>query len=36
MGNGDTYLAIANYRTSLQLNPGNANAIEKLNQLNPE
>jgi tetratricopeptide (TPR) repeat protein len=34
--NGDTDLAIQNYQKSLQLNPGNTNAIEKLKQLNPK
>lgn len=36
MDNGDTGLAIQNYRKSLQLNPGNMNAIEKLKKLNRE
>lgn len=34
MDDGDTDLAIQNYRKSLQLNPGNTNAIEKLKKLN--
>jgi hypothetical protein len=36
MDNGDTDLAIQNYQKSLQLNPGNTNAIEKLKHLNPK
>lgn len=36
MVNGDTDLAIQNYHKSLHLNPGNTNAIEKLQQLNPK
>jgi CubicO group peptidase (beta-lactamase class C family) len=33
MVNGDKELAIANYKKSLELNPGNANATQKLKQL---
>jgi hypothetical protein len=33
MTNGDKELAIANYRKSLELNPRNNNAKEKLKQL---
>ena len=36
MDNGDTDLAIQNYQKSLQLNPGNTNAIEKLKKLKRE
>lgn len=31
---GDTSLAIRNYRKSLQVNPGNTNAVERLKKLN--
>jgi len=33
MDNGDKDLAIKNYRKSLELNPGNANGIKKLKEL---
>ena len=36
MDNGDTDLAIQNYRKSLELNSGDTNAIEKLKKLNRE
>jgi cytochrome c-type biogenesis protein CcmH/NrfG len=32
---GETELAIKNYARSLELNPGNTNAGEKLKKLNP-
>lgn len=34
--NGNTDLAIQNYKKSLQLNPANTNAIENLRKLNPK
>jgi imidazolonepropionase-like amidohydrolase len=36
MDDGDKDLAIKNYQRSLQLDPGNTNAVEKLKKLNPE
>ncbi len=36
MVNGDSVLAIENYKKSLELNPGNASAIEKLKELGVE
>jgi imidazolonepropionase-like amidohydrolase len=36
MDNGNADLAIQNYQKSLQLNPGNTNAIVKLKKLNPK
>ena len=33
MDNGDKELAIKNYQKSLELNPGNANGVEKLKEL---
>jgi hypothetical protein len=33
MTNGDTELAIKNYRKSLELNPDNKNAVEMLKRL---
>ena len=35
MDNGDRQLAIVNYQKSLQINPGNTNAVRMLKQLNP-
>jgi Tfp pilus assembly protein PilF len=36
MDDGEKELAIKNYQISLQLNPGNNNAVEKLKQLNAQ
>jgi hypothetical protein len=36
MLNGDTALAIQNYKRSLQLDPKNTNAIEMLKKLDPK
>lgn len=36
LANGDKELAIQNYRRSLELNPGNANALEQLKLLAPK
>lgn len=36
MDNGDKDFAIKNYQTSLQLNPRNTNAVEKLKKLNSQ
>jgi hypothetical protein len=33
MENGDTELAIKNYRRSLELDPGNGNAVQMLKKL---
>ena len=36
MMNGNTDMAIANYEKSLELNPDNTNAVEKLKELKNE
>jgi tetratricopeptide (TPR) repeat protein len=35
LASGDTLAAVANYRTSLELDPGNANAVEVLERIAP-